>query len=379
MSYEMRMEQVRRERPGELKQRLAELRAAHPRTRLRDAADELGVSEAELVATGIGETTTQLSGEWADLVRILPTLGRCMALTRNPQVVSEVRGVYGGVRIQGVTGQVAGKAIDLRLFLRAWRHGFAVEEPGPGGPRRSLQFFDASGAAVHAVFLEPEGCAEAFDNVRVAFAAAEQDALLSVEPAPAPPMERPDVEVNGEALRARWDAMRDTHELFPLLRELRVTRPQALRLAGIARARVVGNHALGQVLDEAARAGDRLMLFVGSPGVLQVRSGQLVRVERAGPWLRVLDPEFSLHVREDRIAASWVVKKPTTSGLVTSLELFDADGEPILLVLAARDDRANEPDPGWWRERLARLGPTALPEAPGAAESSPRRDRAGAS
>jgi putative hemin transport protein len=45
-----------------------------------------------------------------------------------------------------------------------------------------------------------------------------------------------------------------------------------------------------------------------------------------GPWLNVLDPTFNLHLREDAIASSWVVRKPTRDGDVTSLELFDAAG-----------------------------------------------------
>ncbi|WP_373331547.1 hypothetical protein [Salmonirosea aquatica] len=43
-----------------LKTRWADFRAENPKTRIRDAARQLGVSEAELVATGIGETATRL-------------------------------------------------------------------------------------------------------------------------------------------------------------------------------------------------------------------------------------------------------------------------------------------------------------------------------
>ena len=43
-----------------------------------------------------------------------------------------------------------------------------------------------------------------------------------------------------------------------------------------------------------------------------------------GPWLNVLDPTFNLHLREDRIAAAWVVRKPSVNGDIHSLELYDA-------------------------------------------------------
>jgi putative hemin transport protein len=77
------------------------------------------------------------------------------------------------------------------------------------------------------------------------------------------------------------------------------------------------------------------MIFIGNRGCLQVFSGAVDRVKRMGPWLNVLDPGFNLHLREDRIASSWVVAKPTKAGIVRSLELYDADGETLDLVAGA--------------------------------------------
>jgi putative hemin transport protein len=52
--------------------------------------------------------------------------------------------------------------------------------------------------------------------------------------------------------------------------------------------------------------------------------------------VNVLDPGFNLHLREDHIASAWVVKKPTVDGLVTSLELFDAQGDTIAMFFGER-------------------------------------------
>ncbi len=59
-------------------------------------------------------------------------------------------------------------------------------------------------------------------------------------------------------------------------------------------------------------------------------------------------------VREDHIATSWVVAKPTKAGTVRSLELFDQDGETIALVFRKRDDRELAEDENWVA-RLAAL------------------------
>ncbi|MGN6110984.1 MAG: hemin-degrading factor [Kofleriaceae bacterium] len=327
--------------------RWRELRAERPGVRTRDAAAELGVSEAELVATLVGGTAVRLDEDAPSLLHALTEVGRCMALTRNEHAVSEVRGRYGGIELGPHAGQVIGEHVDLRVFLAHWRHAFAIDEPHPqraGERRRSIHVFDRTGTAVHKVYLEPEGDARAWDAIVASRAAA---LPLVIEPPPPARPPRPDADVDAAALLAGWDAMTDTHEFFPLLLRHRVTRTQALRLAGTSRARPVTDQALSSVLHEAAETGERIMIFVGNRGCIQVFSGAVHHIVRRGPWLNVMDPGFNLHLREDRIASSWVVSKPTQAGTVRSLELFDAAGETIALVFRKRDDRDNPEDPAW--------------------------------
>jgi putative hemin transport protein len=323
------------------------LRVVKPGIRVRDAAAELGVTEAELVATMVGERAVRLDHHTDSLLHALTKVGRCMALTRNQHAVSEVRGRYGGIELGAHAGQVVGEHIDLRVFLDHWRHLYAIDEPHPqhaGERRRSIHVFDRTGTAVHKIYLEPEGDASVWDAM---VAARTAPAPLVIEPAPARRVEAPDAAIARDVLVADWDAMLDTHEFFHLLGKHGATRTQALRLAGEPRARAVRDDAIDQVLRDAAQAGDPIMIFVGNRGCLQVFSGAVHRIVRQGPWLNVLDPGFNLHLRTDRIASSWVVGKPTRSGVVSSLELFDGDGETIALVFRKRDDRERAEDPGW--------------------------------
>ena len=70
--------------------------------------------------------------------------------------------------------------------------------------------------------------------------------------------------------------------------------------------------------------------------MIQIHTGPVHKVAVMGPWLNVLDPSFNLHLREDHIASAWVVRKPTSDGLVTSLELFDAQGDTIAMLFGER-------------------------------------------
>jgi putative hemin transport protein len=78
------------------------------------------------------------------------------------------------------------------------------------------------------------------------------------------------------------------------------------------------------------------MIFVGNRGAVQIFTGAVSRIEMVGPWLNVLDPTFNLHLRADRVASAWVVRKPSLRGDVHSLELFDAAGEAVAQIFGAR-------------------------------------------
>jgi putative hemin transport protein len=328
----------------DLKDRVAHYKADNPRAFARDIAESLGVSEAELMAIRCGEDVTALDGRYKELFEALHSLGSIKTITRNQTAVLERWGAFERVEIEHAMGQVVGDEIDLRLFLRNWRSGFAVEDPSPKGVRRSLQFFDAYGASIHKVYLEDESHLDAYRDL-VARHRAEAPAG-PFEPEPAPLAERSDRDIDAAGLCAAWDAMQNTHEFFGLLRRFGVSRTQALRLGGVDRARPVAATSLDPTLHRAAEAELPIMIFVGNRGMIQIHSGAIRNVQRMHGWLNVLDARFNLHAREDGIASAWVVRKPTVDGTVTSLELFDTRGESVLLMFSKRKPGAAE-DPRW--------------------------------
>ncbi|UOR06304.1 hemin-degrading factor [Hymenobacter aerilatus] len=336
-----------------LARRWAEYRQQHPKSRIRNAAEDLGVSEMELLVTQCtgqaNAPVTRLRAEFADILKQVPTLDRVMALTRNHSVVHERKGPYLEVAINGPMGLVLGEDIDLRLFLMHWQHGFAVSEGG----RRSLQFFAKDGEAVHKIYLLEESNAAAYDALVTQFRAEDQSPDVAVEPAPTPAAEAADDTIDVEGFRAAWRALPDTHAFFGLLRKFGVTRTQALRLGPPELVRQVGNDAVDQALQAAAAQELPVMLFVGSRGCIQIHTGLVHRIVPMGPWLNVLDPDFNLHLKAEDVAESWVVQKPTTDGIVTSLELFDAQGNNLLLFFGKRKPGIPEQDA--WRKLVAGL------------------------
>ena len=336
----------------DLADRWSRLRGEKPALRIRDAAATLGVSEAELVALGVGKTATPLTADWRGILNDMPGVGRVMCLTRNEHCVHERHGRFEEVDVKGPHGIVLGADIDLRLFLGSWKHGFAVREPLKQGERLSLQFFDGAGEAVHKIYATEETDRPAFDALVARYTAPTLPDLKIVARA-SDTTDRPDGEIDLDGLRTAWRAMKDTHEFFGMLGKFKVGRVQALRLVGEDLARELPVRTLRAAFEAAAADGTPIMVFVGSHGCIQIHTGPVKRLVDTQGWFNVLDPDFNLHLRDAGVARVFSVRKPTEDGIVTSIEAFDAHNRNILLMFGAR--KPGKPELEEWRAIVANV------------------------
>ncbi|MEM6645081.1 MAG: ChuX/HutX family heme-like substrate-binding protein [Bacteroidota bacterium] len=340
----------------DLKTTWAAFREANPKVRIRNAAEQLGTSEAELLATSLGETVTRLRPDWYEMLFDLEALGEVMALTRNDVFVHEKTGRYSQPSIfkSHQMGQTLDKGIDLRIFFRTWGYAFAVVVPdGNAKTRRSLQFFDVYGNAVHKTFLRRKSDVDYFDTFVEKYRHDEQSPALDVTPQPAPKPEKPDDEVDAEGLRQAWAALKDTHEFFRLLHTFGVTRTQAFRLAGPEFARRVDTSHLRTVLEAASAQQIPLMIFAGNDGCIQIHTGHIKKLKDMYGWYNILDPGFNLHMKDGDIDSTWVVRKPTVDGDVHSLECYDANSNVLCYIFGSRKESNTElPE---WRSLLLSL------------------------
>ncbi len=337
-----------------LKDRWTELLQQKPKLRIRDAATELGVSEAELLATDCGGRVTRLAGDWTALLKELTKLGRVMCLTRNEHAVHERYGNFLQVDFFHGMGQVVGPDIDLRLFLNHWKHGFAVTDVTPDGDRQSFQFFDATGTAIHKVYLQKESNYAAYGELMNRFRAEDQGTVQEVAPAPVATPLLPDAEIDVAGFQQAWLELKDTHAFFMILGKYRVGREQALRLAPEGHAWRVTPAATKQMLETASAGETPIMVFIGNRGCLQIHTGPVKNIKMFGEeWLNVLDDEFNMHLRDTAVASAWVVRKPTSDGVVTSLELFDAESNNLVIFFGKR--KPGEAEDENWRKIVAAL------------------------
>ena len=325
------------------------------KVRHRDLAHSLGISEAELLAAHLGPDhaktdtnfrTIRLKSDWSSIIAEAHSLGEVMALTRNESCVHEKVGHYGHP-----TGQnnelLLGKEIDLRIFFKEWAHGFAVIENFYLDCRRSFQFFDEFGNALHKIIIRENSDLFAFENIIEQYRSTDQEAKIDIQ---APSIKQApliDVDIDLLGFQRGWLGMADTHQFFDLIKQYKLSRIQALRFAPEGYAQRVPVHFTRELLRKVAIRHIPIMVFVANRGIIQIHTGPISKVVMMDPWLNILDQNFNLHLREDDVYDSWVVRKPTDDGIVTSLEIFDSKGEAIVMFFGER--KPGSPELDSWR------------------------------
>lgn len=340
--------------------------------RAREAAHAMGVSEGAAIAahTSVHHRALRavpLKPDWLALLQALEPCGPLMGLTRNASTVHEKTGVYQRLSANGHVGLALGEDIDLRLFFDHWHAGFAVSEvpDGLAGPlQTSLQFYDHDGTAVHKIYPRSRTNLIAWAQHTNTWIAPARDVVFDTPGSKG--AADPAIEVDAAAFLDGWAGMTDTHQFFGLLRRHALDRLRAFGLAQGRFTHPVAPSAVQQLLQGAALDGTSIMVFVGSPGCIQIHTGPVQRVEPMDMpgmrWLNVLDPGFNLHLREDLIDSAWIVEKPGDHGTVTSLEVFDAQGELMAMFFGAR--KPGQAEQQGWRELLVPLREAGVDAVP---------------
>lgn len=328
--------------------------ADNPKMRERDLARSLGISELELVSSFCGHGVRRIEPRFDDLFPGLQDVGEVMALTRNESVVHEKIGLFEKFVNGRRAALMLGEQIDTRMFPANWVHGVAVEKTDGKDVRRSLQFFDAHGDAVQKIHARPGTDKIAWDRLVETLLIDDGSLDRLPEVTPASPFSRkmPSADVV-DTLRSRWQGMTDVHQFHGILKELDLDRLSAFELAGDAWAWPLDRSSVTAMLRLAASEDIPIMCFVGNRGCIQIHSGPIATILEKGPWINVMDPTFHLHLRTDRIHDVWLVRKPSDTGHVTSVEAYDSDGQQIIQFYGVRGEgNAERSD---WRDLAENL------------------------
>ena len=330
--------------------RWLELKEQHPGKYARDIAALMNISEAELTWARVGHDAWRLHGEIREMLGALEAVGETKCICRNEYAVHEQVGTFTNQHLNGHAGLVLNpRALDLRLFLNQWASAFHITETTARGERQSIQFFDLQGDALLKVYITDNTDMAAWGALLSRFIFADNPPLALKTADPAVNVATADA----ATVDSEWRAMTDVHQFFGLLKRHSLTRQQAFKLVSDDLACQVDNRALSQLLNNACQDGNEIMIFVGNRGCVQIFTGVVDKVVPMKGWLNIFNPAFTLHLLEETIAESWVTRKPTADGHVTSLELFAADGTQIAQLYGQRTE--GEPEQSQWRSQIDAL------------------------
>ncbi|OSI15379.1 ChuX/HutX family heme-like substrate-binding protein [Neisseria dumasiana] len=322
----------------------------------REAAADLGVSEGALMADA--PETVYLGGKnnVRGIVLKLHTLGLVQCIVRNSVCVHEKQGIYENVSMSetsGIAVNVGG--IDLRIFPARWHHVLVVTNRDGEKMSRSVQFYDEFGVSVQKVFMREEGKEAEWQALLDAFRTEGKPEFQTGElpPATATPALPSEKEA---AFQERWNELKDVHHFGGLLETFEVDRQTAYRHAPEGATKLLNHDAWQQVLEAARDRGIDIMIFAGNRGLVQIQTGKVHNVVRARGYLNVLDGKeegFSMHLKDDEIVETWVVRRPIRDGFVTCVEGFDNRRKTVLQIFGKRKE--GEPELEAWREITDKL------------------------
>ncbi|MFJ5161247.1 hemin-degrading factor [Pantoea sp. NPDC088449] len=326
------------------------LKGEHPKKYARDLAALMGIGEAQLCEARVSQDAQALKADFPALLAALSAVGETKSITRNEYAVHEQVGKYENLHLGEHAGLILNpRALDQRLFLNQWHSAFFLREQTAHGERQSIQIFDRHADAVLKIYVTDNTDITAWDALIAGFVV-ERAATVDPQPASAAQYSRT---VDASKVEAEWRAMTDVHQFFGLLKRHNLSRPQAFHAVPDDLARQVSNDSLAQLLDAAQQDGNEIMIFIGNRGCTQIFTGAVQKLMPMENWINIFNPTFTLHLMADRISESWVTRKPSGDGFVTSLELFAADGTQIAQLYGQRSE--GTPEQARWREQVTSL------------------------
>lgn len=330
--------------------------------RSRDVATSLGVSEMEVVLTGeFGEAYRIDLSPREFFESYAEQCGPVRTIVRNNDCVHELFGTFPKCHFPApVVAMVLGPEIDMRMFLSSWKHCVFTTNATNGN--MGLHFYDGSGYAILKVIQSDESNLDVFTELKGKRVDSQERPLEIESPRVQDPFKKADVpsEIAIEFLE-KWMALKDTHDFVHLVNEYKLHRLNALHCANDNNAttngvRLVENipaSALRTTFEQARDKQVPIMVFTGNDGAVQIFTGAINRVVDARGWLNILDPSFHFHLVEEAIASVWIVRKPTTDGIVTSVEVYNSAGDLLCTVFGER--KPGIPELETWRSLVDEL------------------------
>ena len=263
-----------KEKLNTLKQQWAELlqKPEHQKIRIKDAADILNVSEAELLSTNIGENTHFLKiSNWLQLFKEFAALGPMMYLVRNDYAVHEMTIPINNVQQETDVILLWNKKGHIKITEPCLKYAFYTSGMARGNKIYSIQIFDSDGTAILKIYLKNEEL-EKFKEIK----------------------NQHEREYDYELQKMEKHTSNSTNR----------DKSDQERLEWV----IKDNFSIKKYLEDIAINKTKISIRISNDGAESMYSGTIKNVIHKFGWLNIMDPTFNLHVKDMQINEIWTTK-----------------------------------------------------------------------
>tara|TARA_B100000676_G_C17999153_1_gene799797 strand:- start:552 stop:1502 length:951 start_codon:yes stop_codon:yes gene_type:complete len=287
-----------------LKSKWKKFQQDNPKVRIRDAAYQMKVSEAELLSTEINETVSFLLIEdMTAFIKDVLKVDKIMLLIRSDYVVHEKT-----IKTKNITLE-DNQIIDLDkndcsildFNIDAFEYVFFQKKMHSNRELKSFQFFDKAGMAILKIYLKGKDLGF-FDEIDLKYKKTYNYEMQS------------DLDINNSNLldsKIKINLPYDTSNSKTSCRDISV---KSLRL----------------ILENASDMKTPIQIHALGLGTIQYHRNTVRNIVDYGPWVNVIDQKFNLHVLENGLTRASLIQYQFKDCQQYLINFFDKNNTHVL-------------------------------------------------
>ena len=275
--------------------------------RIRDAANQLNVSEAELLSTEVGDNVFYLKIEKYNLFfKDLLDADRLMFLIRSNYVVHEVIVNTSDIDIKDNSFIYIDKDFPIvRFDSQLFRHVFFEQKTHAGKELKSFQIFDLNGNAILKIYLKGKAFS-CFDQIADKYKC-EYDYAIQ---------KNKSNDFSNGSKKGDVSLVETDYDLT-----LKFSLNKKIDIKG---------DMLRYFLEKSSSRKNPIQIHAFGDTVIQYYKGKIKNVVDFGPWINVIDKKFNIHIFESKITSAVVSEYIDAGNFLFVVDFFDIDNNNVL-------------------------------------------------
>ena len=287
-----------------LKSKWKKFQQDNPKVRIRDAAYQMKVSEAELLSTEINETVSFLLIEdMTAFIKDVLKVDKIMLLIRSDYVVHEKTIKTKNIRLEDnqIIDLDKNDCSILDFNIDAFEYVFFQKKMHSNRELKSFQFFDKAGMAILKIYLKGKDLGF-FDEIDLKYKKTYNYEMQS------------DLDINNSNLldsKIKINLPYDTSNSKTSCRDISV---KSLRL----------------ILENASDMKTPIQIHALGLGTIQYHRNTVRNIVDYGPWVNVIDQKFNLHVLENGLTRASLIQYQFKDCQQYLINFFDKNNTHVL-------------------------------------------------